>query len=168
MMPRSAELRTPIVRASHARTKAAGLAAAALLLTSALACAAEDVPDIKGPWTGKSFTIVAGAAPHWPNNAGTFEKPGLGEKDLVITITNQEGRRFWGTTLLSDSHDKSEEPFIGELYGPGNRKVMIAHTVGVIEGEIDGDVLSFCFSQADGRGATKSSVVSCTEARRSR
>ncbi|RBP09224.1 hypothetical protein DFR50_12261 [Roseiarcus fermentans] len=155
-------------RVNASRAKAAGFGAAALVLSSALAFAADDIPDIKGPWTGKSFTIVAGAAPHWPNNAGTFANPGLGEKDLVIAITHQEGRRFWGTTSLSDDHDRSEEPFIGELYGPGNRKVMIAHTVGVIEGEIDGDVLSFCFAQADGRGPTKSSVVSCTEVHRSR
>ena len=119
------------------------LVAAALLLNSALTHAAGDVPDIKGPWTGKTFTIVAGAAPHWPNNTGTFANPSLGEKDLVINVTNQEGRRFWGTATLSGNGDKSDEPFIGELYGPENRKVTIAHTVGIIEGEIDGDVSRF-------------------------
>ena len=153
---------------SHRRAKAVCLAAAALLLSSALTLAAGDVPDIKGPWTGKTFTIVAGAAPHWPNNTGTFANRALGEKDLVINVTNQEGRRFWGTATLSGNGDKSDEPFIGELYGPENRKVIIAHTVGIIEGEIDGDVLSFCFAQADARGPTKSSVVSCSDVRRSR
>jgi len=141
--------------------------AAALLLGSAPALAAADVPDIKGPWTGKTFTIVAGAAPHWPNNTGTFANPGFGERDLVINITNQNGRRFWGTATLSGNGEKSDEPFIGELYGPENRKVIIAHTVGVIEGEIEGDVLSFCFAQADARGPTQSSVISCSEVRRS-
>jgi hypothetical protein len=156
------------MKVSHVRAKAIGLAAAALVLSSALAIADADVPDIKGPWTGKTFTIVAGAAPHWPNNAGTFTNPGLGEKDLVINITNQQGRRFWGTATLSGDGGKPEdEPFIGELYGPTNRKVIIAHTVGVIEGEINGDVLSFCFAQADARGPTKSSVVSCSEVRHS-
>ena len=68
------------MKVSHLRAKAIGLAAAALVLSSALAIADADVPDIKGPWTGKTFTIVAGAAPHWPNNAGTFTNPGLGER----------------------------------------------------------------------------------------
>jgi len=158
----------PKAEVSHLRAKAVGLAAAALVLSSAPTLAAGDVPDIKGPWTGKTFTIVAGSAPHWPNNAGTFANPGFGEKDLVINITNQQGHRFWGTATLSGNGDKSDdEPFIGELYGPANRKVIIAHTVGIAEGEIDGDVLSFCFAQADARGPTKSSVVSCSEVRHS-
>jgi hypothetical protein len=150
----------------HRLSRTGVLAAAAFFLAS-VALAASDVPDIKGPWTGKTFTIVAGAAPHWPDNAGTFAKPGLGEKDLVINITNQEGCRFWGTATLKGDNETSDEPFIGELYGPANRKVIIAHTVGIIEGELDGDVLSFCFAQADGRGPTKSSLISCTEVRRS-
>jgi hypothetical protein len=162
------EYATPKAVGGHLQAKAVGLAVGALILSSAPTLAAGDVPDIRGPWTGKTFTIVAGAAPHWPSNAGTFAKPGLGEKDLVIDITNQEGRRSWGTATLSGDGDKSDEPFIGELYGPGNRKVMIAHTVGVIEGEIDGDVFSFCFAQADARGPTQSSLVSCTDVRRSR
>jgi hypothetical protein len=93
--------------------------------------------------------------------------PVHGEKDLVITITGQEGRRFWGKATLSGGGDQpSDEPFVGELYGPGNRKVIIAHRVGVSEGEIDGDVFSFCFSSADARGASQSSLVSCTEVKR--
>ncbi len=94
---------------SHLRAKAVGLAVAALVLSSAPTLAGEDVPDIKGPWTGKTFTIVAGAAPHWPNNTGTFANPGFGEKDLVINITNQKGRRFWGTATLSGNGEKSDE-----------------------------------------------------------
>ena len=114
------------MKVSHLRAKAVGLAAAALAVNSVLAIAAADVPDIKGLWTGKTFTIVAGAAPHWPNNTGTFTNPGLGEKDLVINITNQQGRRFWGTAMLSgDGGKPDDEPFIGELYGPANRKVII-------------------------------------------
>jgi hypothetical protein len=39
---------------------------------------------------------VAGSGGHWPTNKGTFDKPGLFEKDLVIEVTGQEGRRFRG------------------------------------------------------------------------
>lgn len=44
------------------------------------ALAADKVPDIKGKWVGKTHSIVAGTAPHWPSNRGTFEKPGLFER----------------------------------------------------------------------------------------
>ena len=37
----------------------------------------------------------------WESNRGTFEKPGLFEKDLVIEVTNQEGRRFWGNQTFT-------------------------------------------------------------------
>jgi hypothetical protein len=67
---------------------------AAIVASSAFA--ADQVPDIKGKWTGKTYTIVAGSGGHWPSNKGTFDKPGLFEKDLTIEVTNQEGRRFWG------------------------------------------------------------------------
>ena len=60
------------------------------------ASAADQIPNIKGKWVGKTHSIVAGVAPHWPSNRGTFERPGLFEKDLVIEVTAQEGRRFWG------------------------------------------------------------------------
>ncbi len=67
-----------------------GLLLAALISSSAFA--ADQVPDIKGKWTGKTYTIVAGSGGHWPSNKGTFDKPGLFEKDLTIEVTNQEGR----------------------------------------------------------------------------
>ena len=67
------------------------------------ASAADQIPDIKGKWVGKTHSIVAGVAPHWPSNRGTFEKPGLFEKDLVIEVTAQEGRRFWGMQTFTGS-----------------------------------------------------------------
>ncbi len=81
------------------KTRAGVSILGALTLLSCIAgtaYAADQVPNIKGKWVGKTHSIVAGVAPHWPSNRGTFEKPGMFEKDLVIEVTNQEGRRFWG------------------------------------------------------------------------
>ena len=78
------------------------------------ALAADQVPNLKGKWAGKTHTIVAGVAPHWPSNRGTFDKPGLFEKDLVIEVTNQEGRRFWGKQTFSGGGEQTSEPMIGE------------------------------------------------------
>lgn len=141
-----------------------------LAITCALALAhpasaADQVPDIKGKWAGRTYSIVAGMAPHWPSNRGTFERPGLFEKDLVIEITGQEGRRFWGMQTLSGGGEQTREPMIGELTGKDNRTIVLVDTDGYLDGQlIDDNTISFCYKQAGGK--TASSVVSCTEIRR--
>lgn len=69
-----------------------GVSLAAILASRTFA--ADQIPDIKGKWAGKTYSIVAGSGGHWPSSKGTFEKPGLFEKNVVIEVTNQEGRRF--------------------------------------------------------------------------
>ena len=128
------------------------------------ALAAGPVPDIKGKWVGKTYSIVAGAAPHWPSNQGTFEKPGMFEKDLVIEVTGQEGRRFWGMQTFSGNGEETHEPMIGELTGKDNKTLLLVDTDGYLNGHIDGNVLSFCYTHAGGK--TESSVVSCTDVKR--
>ena len=148
--------------------KAAVLALASMVLLTCprLVLADESIPDMKGDWVGKSYSIIAGSGSHWPTSAGTFEKPGLLEKDLVIRVTQQVDRRFWGVTILSGGGEKTEEPFIGELTGKDHHYAVFVDTDGYWSGEIDGDVFSFCYTQAgavhDGK---TSSVISCTEVR---
>jgi hypothetical protein len=142
-----------------------GLTFGALVTGSALG--ADRIPDMKGKWVGKTHSIIAGVGLHWPSNKGTFEKPGLFEKDLVIEVTGQEGNRFWGNQIFSGNGEKTEEPMIGELTGENNKTVVIVDTDGYLNGRIIGnDVLSFCYTQAGGK--TESSVVSCTQVKRAR
>ena len=142
------------------------LTAVALAAWPMLALGADKAPDMKGKWSGKTYSIVAGSGGHWPSSMGTFAKPGLFEKDLVIEVTGQEDRRFWGIQTLSGNGEKTDEPFIGELTGNRNRDVVIADTDGYLRGEVRGNVLSFCYTQAGGK--SESSVVSCSEVKRSR
>jgi len=140
-----------------------GLSFAAMISSSTWA--ADQVPDIKGKWAGKTYSIVAGTGGHWPSSKGTFDKPGLFEKDIVIEVTNQDGRRFWGNQTLSGNGESTQEPMIGELTGKDNKTVVIVDTDGYVNGQIVGkDTLTFCYTQAAGRG--QSSVVSCTEIKR--
>jgi len=145
--------------------KLMSLALMAVLIFPPLAVAA-DPPDLKGRWIGKTHSIIAGKGAHWPTSSGTFEKPLLAEKDLVIEITGQQGRRFWGVQTLSGSGEKTEEPMIDELYGKDNQKILVVDTDGYLWGEIDGDTLSFCYGYASGK--SQSSVVSCCEVKRAR
>ncbi len=123
--------------------------------------AADQIPNIKGKWVGKTHTIVAGAGGHWPSNKGTFEKPGLFEKDLVIEIINQQDNRFWGMQTLSGNGEKSDEPMIGELTGHDYKNIVLVDTDGYLHGQLDDpNTLSFCYEQAGGK--TTASVVSCS------
>lgn len=142
-----------------------GLSFGAIVSSSTFA--ADNPPDMKGKWAGKTHTIVTGSGGHWPTSKGTYEKPGLFEKDLVIEVTDQEGRRFWGVQTLSGSGENTQEPMIGQLTGRDNRTVIIVDSDGYLNGQlIEDDVLSFCYMQAGGR--TQSSVISCTEIKRAR
>ena len=106
-----------------------------------------------------------GVAPHWPSNRGTFDKPGLFEKDLVIEVTNQEGRRFWGKQTFSGGGEQTSEPMIGELTGKDNKTVVLVDTDGFLDGQlVNNNTMTFCYKQAGGR--TESSVVSCSELKR--
>lgn len=154
-MPRTARAKEAIIF---------GLTLVALFASPALT--ADQTPDIKGKWVGRTHTIVAGAGGHWPSSKGTFDKPGLFEKDLVIEVTGQQDNRFWGIQKFSGNGEASDEPMIGELTGPENRTVVIVDTDGYLHGQLtnDGTALSFCYEQAGGKSG--SSVVSCSQLKR--
>jgi hypothetical protein len=155
-------------RTDTTRIPSAGTAlACAVALVAGLcpALAADQVPNLKGKWAGKTYSIVAGVAPHWPSNRGTFDKPGLFDKDLVIEVTNQEGRRFWGKQSFSGGGEQTSEPMIGELTGKDNKTVVLVDTDGFLDGQlVNNNTMTFCYKQAGGR--TESSVVSCSELKR--
>jgi len=136
----------------------------ALIIGPAAAFGADAAPDIKGKWVGKTSSIIAGSGANWPSSHGTFDKPALLEKDLVWEITGQEGHRFWGITRMSGGSESTEEPFIGELYGSGKTNIVIADTDGYINGQLENDVISFCYMHAGGK--SPSTVISCTEVKR--
>ena len=143
-------------------TRKACVVLTALAALSCAAAAADQPPDVRGRWVGKTHSIVAGSGGHWPTSKGTFEKPGLFEKDIVIEITGQEDRRFWGMQTLSGNGESTQEPMIGELTGEDNRSVVLVDTDGYLNGRLTGEnVLSFCYAQAGGRNG--SSVVSCRD-----
>jgi hypothetical protein len=143
------------------------LGIATLIAYPVAAIGADQAPDVKGKWIGKTNTILVGKGAHWPKGRGTWDKPALLEKDLVIDITGQDGRRFWGVTTLSGAGQKTDEPFIGSLAGKDNKSFVFSDTDGFWNGQLDdNDTLSFCYTHTGGK--TTSTVVSCTEVKRAR
>jgi len=72
------------------------LGIAAFICVSHFSIGADQTPDVKGKWMGKTQTILVGKGGHWPKGRGTWDKPALLEKDLVIDIKGQgTGRASW-------------------------------------------------------------------------
>ena len=115
----------------------------------------------------RAHTILVGKGGHWPKGRGTWASPALLEKDLAFDTRGQDGRRFWGVTTLSGGGEKTDEPFIGALSGKDDRSFVFADTDGFWSGQLDdNDTLSFCYMHTGGK--TTSTVVSCTEVKRTR
>ena len=137
-------------------------------LASASVAFAADVPDMKGVWIGKTQPIVAGkGGPHWPESKGTFDKPALVERDMTIRITGQDGRRFWGESIVggdpSIGGKPTSEPFIGSVSTSGE-KVMMADTDGYFFGDLSGNTLSYCYVQAGAKQeGGQPAVVTCLD-----
>lgn len=132
-----------------------------------LAQAPADIPDVRGKWVGKNRAIVAGRGAHWPSASGTFEKPLIGEKEVITEVVGQDGTSFWGTHTLIGKGERTVEPFIGQLTGPDKRRMLIADTDGYIFGQVvDSETISYCYVHAGGK--TESSVVSCLDVKRMR
>jgi hypothetical protein len=148
------------------RSTVFGVVVTALMAMPALAQAGDKMMDLKGKWVGKSHTIVVGGGGHWPAGKGTFDNPGLAEKNVVIEIKGQDQRRFWGVTTLSGNGETTTEPFIGSLSGHRSRELVIVDTDGYFNGEVRGNTLSFCYAHTGGK--TESAVVSCSQAKRVR
>lgn len=130
-------------------------------LFAAHAAFAADIPDMKGVWVGKTEPIVAGkGGPHWPESKGTFAKPALMERPMTIRITGQEGRRFWGESVVGGEGGApgTTEPFIGTLSTNGE-DVMMADTDGYFLGEVEGKTLSYCYVQAGAKKEGDSPAV---------
>src|SRR5262249_34115472 len=88
-------------RGSMNRSVIRNLVVVAVIAYPAFAFGADQAPDVKGKWIGKTHTILVGKGGHWPKGRGTWDHPALLEKDLAFDIRGQDGSRFWGVTTLS-------------------------------------------------------------------
>ena len=107
------------------RSMIRNLAVATLAAYPAIALGADQAPDVKGKWIGKTYTIIVGKGGHWPKGRGTWDNPALLEKDLVIDITGQDGRRFWGVTTLSGRRGDDRRTVHRRTYWQGQQELCL-------------------------------------------
>ncbi len=106
---------------------ASSLTAAFLIAQSAKALD-DQVPDLRGRWVGKNYAIVAGRGAHYPANGGDFTQPGRFERDVVVEIRGQDGRRLWGVSVLTTSNQTTTEPFSPSLLARRKASLIPSHS----------------------------------------
>ena len=123
-----------------------GFIALAEVALTAAGTSAQDIPNLKGTWTGDAPVIVAGASRHQPAGtdaqaAGTYR---LANQTMTYTIEGQDGRRFWGTL----SSPRATERLIGSLAVDGKHVYMVDDD-GYIDGIVmDANRIDVCYREA--------------------
>ncbi|HWV43828.1 hypothetical protein [Pseudorhodoplanes sp.] len=141
------------------------------LLFTAMTAMTANAADMKGDWVGLTHTIIAGAGgPHWPDSKGTWQKPLTADREVTFRVTGQDGRRFWGETIIagdsSSGGKPTTEPFIGTV-GLDDVTVMMSDTDGYFAGKLTGNTLSYCYLQAGAKQpGDKPAVVTCNEVKK--
>jgi hypothetical protein len=128
-----------------AMLKEAAMVMAGMALASA--ASAQDIPNLKGTWTGDAPVIVAGASLHLPAGASNTQPAGtyrLGNQMMTYTIEGQDGRRFWGKL----SSPRATERLIGSFSVDGQRFYAIDDD-GYIDGVVVGaNRIDVCYREA--------------------
>jgi hypothetical protein len=105
---------------------------AVLLLALCLPAMAEELPDLKGNWTGVMDFVGYDKNTAWQPNETVSYWPGEGWN---LTITEQNGRSFSGMMIPKGS-PRSEEIILGVL-GQDNESITIVDENGMLWGSVN-------------------------------
>src|SRR5215468_9228745 len=83
--------------------------------------AQEQVPDLKGTWTGKGRSIVFGSNLHHPGAQATADQPRVRDIEATYIVDGQEGRVAWGRS--SSTVANTQEPFAWAI-ASDNRQIV--------------------------------------------
>jgi len=134
------------------------LVAVLALLLGASAAQAQNVPDLKGTWTGKGKSVVYGTNPHHPGASSDANTPRIRDYEFTLVVTGQEGPLAWGQSHSSVS--AATEPFAWAVASDG--KTIVGsdtdgyHSLTVISP----DRMELCYTHA-GISPSKSIVATC-------
>ena len=132
--------------------------ALALLGAAATAAHAQDIPDLKGTWSGKGKVVVFGSHPHHPGPQTPNDPPRVREIEATHVVEGQEGRVAWGRS--SSAVADTKEPFAWALTND-NRSIVGADIDGYFRITlITPDRMEKCYVH-NGIGPTRSIVATC-------
>ena len=127
------------------------------LIGAAGAARAQDVPDLKGTWTGKGKVLIWGNSAHHPN-VPPADAPRVRDIEMTLTVEGQDGRVAWGRSASAAADTK--EPFAWAI-AADNKTAVGADTDGYFMINIIGpDRLERCYVH-NGLSPTKSIVAAC-------
>ncbi len=122
---------------------------------------ANPIPSLVGTWKGTTHSIMIGSDSNLPGGRGTWNKPDLYEKIAEFTVTNQQGRRYWGSHIVDG---KAQGSFIGVINTRGTESYAVDGDGTIISSILGPDLLEVCYIHEpdDARASTPSAVVGCT------
>ena len=106
------------------------------------AATAQDAVDLKGSWVGRTEAVAIGTPVHSDTPHPDPRQPGLSERNVTLTITGQDGRRFWGTFGSSGG----SEPIIGVFSTPDS--FMFVDREGYTNGTVRGDTIEWMYGRS--------------------
>ena len=134
------------------------------LLASAMAAAAQTVPDLKGTWSGQWKTVIYGSNPHHPGRETSARPPRVREITFTFEIEGQDGRLVWGKSWSNPSR---KEPFAAYV-APDGKTIVGSDTDGSLSLSIgSADRTDGCYTHT-ALGPTRSIVASCGTMQRSK
>lgn len=139
------------------------LAAIALMMSGAAALA-DNLPDLKGMWSGQWRTVIFGNNEHHPGRQTPAEAPRVRDITFTFHIEGQDGGLIWGKSW---SDPARPEPFAAIVTADG-RTIIGSDMDGSLSMSIAGaDRLTGCYTHT-ALGPSKSIVASCGAIQRSR
>jgi hypothetical protein len=126
---------------------------------STTAFAADQLPDLKGTWTGPAKAIVFGNNAYHPGTQKPSDPPRVREQSYTFEIEGQDGRVLWGRTFATANPDHWEPLALA----------ILADDKTIVGSDADGshyltivspDRLERCYTH-NGTSPTQSIVASC-------
>lgn len=119
--------------------------------------------EFLGTWTTESEIIYVETHSQRSMSA-LWEQPKVATNRSTLTITHQEGRRFWGVRHTSD---EGSQPFIA-IVDPSESSIIAVGPSGSIRGKVlNKNAFTYCYSQIPNK-QNDLAYVECTLAKRQR
>jgi hypothetical protein len=136
---------------------------ALLAAAAGTAYAQDDIPNLRGTWSGKGKVVVFGNNPYHPGSQTPSDAPRVREIEVTHVVEGQEGRLAWGHSSSTTADTK--EPFAWAI-SVDNETIIGADMDGYFNiSMLSDDRMEKCYAH-NATGPTRSVVAGCYEMQR--